>query len=91
MLVLEKVYGPFNKHAWRVQECDSQLQRALNYENFQVAQDIRSRRTEIDNALSKLKVMLGTFSYSACFQGATYEWVLAEVKNLEFAWSSLHL
>jgi hypothetical protein len=39
-----------------VQECDSQLQRALNYENYEAAQEIRKRRTDVDEALGLIQV-----------------------------------
>eukprot|EP00884_Botryococcus_braunii_P014347 jgi/Botrbrau1/22913/Bobra.0065s0062.1 len=36
-------------------ECDSQLQRALNYVEYDTAQEIRNRRTNIDNILSGIQ------------------------------------
>ncbi len=39
-----------------MQEFDCQLQRALNYEDYSEAQNIRQRRQTIDEALGKLRV-----------------------------------
>lgn len=37
------------------QDCDVQLQRALNKEDFELAQALRAQRTRVDEALDKLK------------------------------------
>lgn len=37
------------------QDCDTQLQRALNYENFDAAGNIRARRQKVDEALAALQ------------------------------------
>lgn len=37
------------------QDCDTQLQRALNYENFEAANAIRARRDKVDEALATLQ------------------------------------
>jgi hypothetical protein len=51
-----------------VQECDSQLQRALNYENYEAAQEIRKRRTEVDEALGLIQVCKRFVSQGALFK-----------------------
>ena len=38
------------------QDYDNQLQRALNYEDYSLANDIRQRRQSVDEAMDKLKV-----------------------------------
>ena len=40
------------------QDYDTQLQRALNYEDYDMANDIRQRRQSIDEAMDKLRVRL---------------------------------
>jgi hypothetical protein len=42
-----------NNH--HVQDCDAQLQRALNKEDFELAQALRAQRTRVDEALVKVK------------------------------------
>lgn len=42
-------------HHFRPQDCDTQLQRALNYENFEAANAIRARRDKVDEALATLQ------------------------------------
>ena len=37
------------------QDCDVQLQRALNKEDFELAQALRAQRTRVDEALDKVK------------------------------------
>ena len=41
-----------------VQDYDTQLQRALNYEDYDMANDIRQRRQSVDEAMDKLRVRL---------------------------------
>ena len=41
------------------QQCDQQLQRALNYENFEAASQIRQQREQLDEALEKLSASKG--------------------------------
>lgn len=40
-------------------EMDSQLQRALTYENFDAAREVRARRQQVDNALRELQEIKG--------------------------------
>ena len=40
----------------RGQECDAQLMRALNLQNYDAAQDVRDRRQQVDEALAMLQV-----------------------------------
>ena len=40
------------------QDYDTQLQRALNYEDYDMANDIRQRRQSVDEAMDKLRVRL---------------------------------
>ena len=42
----------------RLQDYDTQLQRALNYEDYDLANDIRQRRQSVDEAMDKLRVRL---------------------------------
>ncbi len=46
------------------QDCDTQLQRALNYENFDAAANIRARRQKVDEALAALQEGKGQGSKS---------------------------
>ena len=41
-----------------MQDYDTQLQRALNYEDYDMANDIRQRRQSVDEAMDKLRVRL---------------------------------
>ena len=43
-----------------MQDYDTQLQRALNYEDYDLANEIRQRRQSVDEAMDRLKVWVPT-------------------------------
>ena len=48
---------------WQMQNVDQQVQRALNMDNFNLANSLREDSQELDTLLSQLEVFLAYFSY----------------------------
>jgi hypothetical protein len=65
-----------------VQECDSQLQRALNYVEYDTAQEIRNRRTNIDNILSGIQVFWPIAFRSVAEESGQWNFVRARISGL---------